>query len=58
MTERKNIGGAAAVTPLVASLLLNVTPNDPLGYLIVAAVLGVVALIPGFRRRGRRRSIR
>jgi predicted permease len=38
------VAGAAAVTPLIASLLLNVTPNDPLGYIVVAAVLGVVAL--------------
>jgi putative ABC transport system permease protein len=38
------IAAAAAVTPLVASLLINVTPNDPLGYAVVAGVLGVVAL--------------
>ena len=38
------LAAAAAVTPLIASLLLNVTPNDPLGYAVVATVLCTVAL--------------
>ena len=38
------LGGAAAVTPLVGSLLIAVTPNDPSGYAAVAAVLAGVAL--------------
>jgi hypothetical protein len=39
------IAGASAVTPLVATLLLNVTPNDPVGYALVVGVLGLVALV-------------
>jgi putative ABC transport system permease protein len=38
------LGGAAAVTPLVGSLLISVTPNDPAGYAAVALGLGGIAL--------------
>jgi predicted permease len=38
------VAAAAAVTPLVASLLLNVEANDPLGYLVVSALLATLAL--------------
>jgi putative ABC transport system permease protein len=38
------VGGAAAVTPLVGSLLISVTPNDPAGYAAVAVILGGIAL--------------
>jgi len=47
------VAGAAAVTPLVASLLLNVQASDPLGYLVVSALLAILALtatwIPAWR---------
>jgi predicted permease len=38
------LAGAAAVTPLVGSLLISVTPNDPAGYAGVAVALGGIAL--------------
>jgi putative ABC transport system permease protein len=38
------IAGAIAVTPVVGSLLIGVSPNDPAGYAVVAAILGSLAL--------------
>lgn len=38
------LGSAAVVTPLVGSLLISVTPNDPAGYAAVAVALGGIAL--------------
>ena len=34
-----------AATPLVGSLLIGVTPNDPLGLAMVSAALAVVSLL-------------
>jgi putative ABC transport system permease protein len=36
--------GAIAVTPVVQSLLIGVSPNDPVGYAAVALMLAAVAL--------------
>jgi ABC-type antimicrobial peptide transport system permease subunit len=37
--------GAMAVTPVVRSLLIGVSPNDPAGYAAVSLMLALVALI-------------
>jgi ABC-type antimicrobial peptide transport system permease subunit len=45
--------GALAVTPLVGSLLIGVTPNDPAGFATVSGVLAIAALtatwVPAWR---------
>jgi ABC-type lipoprotein release transport system permease subunit len=38
------LAGARAVTPVVGSLLIGVSPTDPAGYAAVAAALGALAL--------------
>jgi ABC-type antimicrobial peptide transport system permease subunit len=47
------LGGAVAITPVVGSLLLNVSPNDPASFVAVSVLLGLVAIaaawIPAWR---------
>jgi len=39
------MAGAVAITPLVGSLLIGVSPNDPAGFAAVSLILAVVALV-------------
>jgi ABC-type antimicrobial peptide transport system permease subunit len=39
------LAGAFFVTPLVGSLLLGVTPNDPAGLAVVSMLLAAIALV-------------
>ena len=39
------VGAAFELTPIVGSLLIGVSPNDPIDYVSVAAILGGVALV-------------
>src|SRR5690606_40054788 len=42
------VGGAAALTRLMSSLLYGVSPLDPLTFASTAVVLAVVALVSGY----------
>ena len=39
------LAGALAITPVVGSLLIGVSPNDPAGFVAVSILLGAIALI-------------
>jgi ABC-type antimicrobial peptide transport system permease subunit len=39
------LGGAVATTPLIGSLLLDVSPNDPASFAVVSVLLAVIAIV-------------
>ena len=47
------LGGALALTPIVGSLLIGVSPTDPASFVLVSLALAIVALtatwIPAWR---------